>query len=337
MSSDVRSFGEIDGLKIEEIRLSNNFGATASILTWGATVRDLVVPVAGGGNRRVVLGYQGFDGYQENPCYLGVTAGRFANRIGGGRFLLDGRECRLPLNENGRIHLHGGTRGFSRKAWRLVDRSADSVMLDMVSEDGDQGYPGKAVVRCRYTLGEPATLRVEMTATVDSPTPLSLAHHSYFTLGGDVRDHTLQLHCPFFTPVDTDKIPTGEILSVAGTPYDFTVPSRIGESGALFDTNFVVSRRDRGLAPAARVVAPDKTLALEVFTSETAIQFYDGHMLVQIAPGIEGQRHAPYAGLCLEAQCFPDAPNHGHFPSSILTPKDTYSQVTEYRFAMQTQ
>lgn len=329
MSSGIRHFGEVDGVAVDEITLVNASGASASVLTWGATLNDLVVPV-GGAFRRVVLGYKDMAGYVENPCYLGATAGRFANRIHEGRYVLGGIEYELPLNEGGRTHLHGGIAGFSRRLWSVVERDDSSVTLRLVSEDGDQGYPGEVTVECRYVLAEPATLRIEFTATTDAPTYVSLAHHSYFTLGGDVREHKLQLNAPFYTPVDEDKIPTGEVRAVAGTTYDFSALRPIGDAG--YDTNFVLAGEPGTLRRGAHVQAPDGSLAMELFTTEPAVQFYDGHMLSALAETIDGQTHAPYAGLCLEPQRFPDAPNHPHFPSALLMPGDTYSQVTEYRF-----
>jgi aldose 1-epimerase len=329
MSSGVRHFGEVEGVAVDEITLVNDSGATASVLTWGATLRDLVIPV-GEGKRRVVLGYKDMAGYAENPCYLGATAGRFANRIREGRFVLGGLEYELPLNEGGRVHLHGGVVGFSRRPWTVSERADDSVTLRLVSEDGDQGYPGEIVVECRYVLTEPATLRIEFTATTDGPTYVSLAHHSYFTLGGDASRHKLQLNAPFYTPVDDDKIPTGEVRSVSGSNYDFSALRPIGDAG--YDTNFVLAGEPGTLRRGARLEAPDGSLAMELFTTEPAVQFYDGHMLSAMAEAFDGQDHVPYAGLCLEPQRFPDAPNHPHFPSALLMPGDTYSQVTEYRF-----
>jgi len=330
MSSGIHRFGEVGGNSVDEIRLANAAGATASVLTWGATLRELMIPV-NGSQRRVVLGYAGIDGYAENPCYLGATAGRYANRICGWTFVLGGLEYELPVNEAGRTHLHGGLVGSSRRLWTVVERTDDSVTLRLVSEDGDQGYPGKVVTECRYVLNTPATLHIEITATTDAPTYVNYAHHSYFNLGGDIRDHKLQLMAPFYTPVDDDKIPTGEILSVMGTPFDFATLRRIGDFG--YDHNFVLAGEPGTLRRGARVESPDASLAMELFTTESAVQFYDGHMLETVAEPIAGQVHGPFGGLCLESQRVPDAPNHPHFPSALLMPGETYTQVTEYRFA----
>lgn len=330
MTAVITPFAKHDADEILEIRLDNGAGATASILTWGATVRDLVVP-AGGGSRRVVLGYESFDGYRENPCYLGVTAGRVANRIGGGGLRLDGARYELPLNEGGRVQLHGGPVGFSRRNWTVVDAGRDFVRLGLISNDGDQGWPGRVAVELTHTLTTaPVALRIEAIATVDRSTFVSLAHHSYFTLGGDVRDHTLFLGADFYTPVDADKIPTGEILTVRGTPFDFTAQRKIGASGVSYDHNFALRAADRG--PAARLTAPDGVLEMDLLTTEPAVQLYDGHMLPTIAAPLGGVAHVPWAGVCLEPQRFPDAPNRAHFPSALASPDRPYHQVTEYVF-----
>jgi len=332
MPVDIKTFAVHDGHEVREIRLDNGAGASASILTWGATVRDLVVP-ARDGSRRVVLGYETFDGYRENPCYLGVTAGRVANRTGGGGFALEGTWYPLPPNEAGRTHLHGGPTGFSRRNWTIADAGTDFVRLSLVSEDGEQGWPGRVEVELEYRLtAAPAALRITADASVDRPTFVNLAHHSYFTLGGDARAHGLKIRAPFFTPVDGDKIPTGEISSVKGTPLDFTQARSIGAAGFAYDHNFALGPDDG--EPAAVLTAPDGGLGMELLTTEPAVQFYDGHMLSTLAPTLGGVRHVPWAGVCLEPQRFPDAPNKPHFPSALVRPGCPYHQVTEYRFTI---
>ncbi len=313
---------------MQEIRLTGPDGTTASILDWGATLRDLVVPMAEGKPRRVVLGYQGLEDYRANPAYLGAIVGRHANRIGGGRVDLDGRPYRLPLNEGGRTHLHGGTVGFSHQPWRIAAQAEASVTLTLTSPDGDQGYPGTITATCTYTLAAPATLRVELSATTDAPTPVNLAHHSYFTLqeGADARAHHLQLGAALYTPVDADQIPTGQIVAVGGTPFDFRAGRTID---AALDHNFVLG----GGGPAAVVTAPDGRLRLTVTTDAPGLQVYDGRGLQPSGPGIGGQAHFPHAGLALEPQHFPDSPNQPGFPSVILRPGETWHQRSEFRFA----
>ncbi|MGH6644382.1 MAG: aldose epimerase family protein, partial [Bradyrhizobium sp.] len=219
----VHPFGRLpDGTQISEIRLASAAGATASILSFGAALRDLVVPLPGGEMRRVVLGFDSLEGYLENNRYLGVTVGRHASRIDRGHLSIDGTTYQLTLNDAGMHHLHGGAAGFSRKPWRIVIADDTSVTLALVSPDGDDGYPGTLDVRCTYRLLDPGTLGVAMTATADAPTIVSLAHHSYFSLmpGASIRDHLLQVHAGRYTPFGPDMLPTGEIASVAGTPYD---------------------------------------------------------------------------------------------------------------------
>jgi len=313
---------------MQDIDLTGPDGTTASILDWGATLRDLVVPLADGTRRRVVLGYQRPQDYRANPAYLGAIVGRHANRIAGGRFALDGRSHQLTLNEDGRTHLHGGSVGFSHQPWRIAGRTAASVTLALTSPDGDQGYPGTVNATCTYTLAAPATLVVELSATTDAPTPVNLAHHSYFTLaeGADARAHSLQLGAAHYTPVDAGQIPTGDIAAVAGTPFDF----RAGRIIDLpLDHNFVLT----GDRPAAVVTAPDGRLQLTVTTDAPGLQVYDGRGLRALGPGIGGQAHFPYAGLALEPQHFPDSPNHPGFPDVILRPGRTWRQRSAFRFA----
>ncbi|QJP15929.1 galactose mutarotase [Starkeya sp. ORNL1] len=320
----------------EEIELRAG-DAVARVLSFGAVLHDLIVP-APSGPRRVVLGFEDAELYRTNPPHLGATCGRVANRIGKGRFTLDGTTYQLALNERGRTHLHGGERGFDRRPWRILARDAASVTLGRTSPDGEEGYPGTVEVRCTYRLCAPGTLRIEMEATTDRTTPVNLAHHSYFTLepGASVRGLTVEVAAGRYTPTDADLIPTGEILGVASTPYDLTTPRRLDGDATHYDLNYVLDRTriepggDR-LAFAARARAADG-LTLEVWTSEPGLQLYDGAKLAEGSHGLGGQRHGAHAGICFEAQNFPDAPNHPDFPSPWLRPGERYRQVTEYRF-----
>lgn len=330
---------------IEEIVLSTASGATATVLDHGATLRDLKVPAPGGGVQRVVLGFGDIELYRTNPTYFGATAGRHANRIRAGRFSLEGSEHALSLNEAGRNHLHGGFRGFSHRPWRVVSRAANAVTLELVSPAGEEGYPGTVTARCTYTLLDPGTLRVEMTAETDAPTIVNMAHHSYFTLepGGSVRDLDLAIHAGHYTPVDETLIPTGEIAPVIDTPYDFRTARPVrwwGEGGAEYDINFVLDRHGddgttaEGLAHAATLRSPRSGLSLDVWTTEPGLQVFDGGFLGPEPAGLDGTRHFPHAGLCLETQRFPDGPNQVGFPSPALAPGGLYRHVTEYRFSL---
>ncbi len=321
----VSTIGHIDGVDIAEVALSLPDGTAATVIGFGASVRSLTVP-APEGPRPVVLGYPELAGYQHNPGYVGTTAGRHANRIGGGRFTLDGKTYQLGLNERGRTHLHGGLRGFSHRPWRLVTSDAASATFEIVSPDGEEGYPGTLTARVTYALAAPATLRVTMTATTDAPTIVSLAHHSYFTLvpGRAVLEHRLAVHAGHLTPVDADLIPTGEIAPVAGSPFDFRAPRRLAE-GPRLDHNYVLDGTPDadGLHDAATVFGGG--LVLTCRTTAPGLQVYDGGGL--------GVPFFPHAGLCLEPQTFPDGPNKPGFPSPVLRPGESWRQVTEYAFA----
>jgi aldose 1-epimerase len=334
----VRSFGDVDGVAIEEVTLRSPSGATASVITWGAVLRDLLVPAATG-LQRVVLGLDTLEHYRLYSPYFGATPGRFANRIAGGRFSLDGRDYALATNEKGRTTLHGGPRGFGTLPWRIDQLEESAVRLVLDSPDGDEGFPGAVRARCTYRLRDPGTLSVELDATTDAPTLVNLAHHSYFNLDGsaDILDHELLLNCPFVTPTDADNIPTGEIRPVAGTPFDFTALRPIrNPTGATYDHNFVLGPMPdpaTGLAHAATVRAPGNGLTLEVHTDQPALQFYDASKLHCPVPGLGGARYGQHGGLALECQLYPDAPHHRHFPSAVLRPGQVYRQHSEYRFA----
>lgn len=336
-----------DGTPIHEVLLRSPKGAEARVIDWGATLRDLVVPSTGGGRQRVVLGLADLADYPQHASHMGAIAGRYANRIGGGRFTLDGRDYRLPLNQNGRHSLHGGGHGFGKRPWTIVHHDAASVTLALVSPDGDAGYPGTLNLWCRYSLVGNATLRIELSATTDAPTIVNLAHHSYFKLddGSDILDHELEVRANLTTPVDADLIPDGSLAHVAGTPYDFRRPRPIrfeNPDGTRFwyDHNYVL-RRDRRepsvaqgleLAHAATLSSPRSGLAMQLWTTEPALQVYDGFKLNTPVAGLGGKPYGPNAGIALEPQHVPDSPNLPHFPSTVLRPGEVYRQVSEYRF-----
>jgi aldose 1-epimerase len=334
--TDISVFGSHEGTDILEITIRSEAGAQARIITWGAAVRDLVVP-AKTGPQRVVLGFEDFAHYAAHSPHFGANAGRVANRIGHGRFTLDGVAYELDRNQQGVHTLHGGTHGFSKRLWSIVSHDSRAVTLAIVSEDGDMGFPGRLIASCAYTLLEPATLHIVFTAVTDKATPVNLAHHSYFNLDGspDILDHHLLIAGDFYTPTDDDLIPNGEVLAVALTPYDFRNdrPIRLDtpQGPARYDTNFVL-RSAATLGHAATAWSPKSGVTLEAWTTEPGLQFYDGAKLNSPVPGLGGARYGPNAGFCLEAQRFPDAVNKPHFPSTILRPGEVYRQTTEYRF-----
>lgn len=334
-----------DGTPIHEVVLRSAAGAEARILEWGAVVRDLLVPHRGS-RQRVVLGFPRLEDYPAHSPHAGAIAGRYANRIAGGRVTLDGKSYQMPLNQDGRHSLHSGPDGFSRRPWTFVHHDEASATLALVSPDGDAGLPGTVDVICRYSLVG-STLRVELSAATDAPTIVNLAHHSYFKLddGSDILDHELEIRGNLLTPVDADLIPDGSLASVAGTPYDFRKPRPIrfaGPDGSLFryDNNFML-RRDRSepsvaagleIAHAATLRSPRSGLSMQVWTTEPALQVYDGAKLAPPVPGLDGVPYGANAGIALEPQHVPDSPNLPHFPSAILRPGELYRQVSEYRF-----
>ncbi|TBW40713.1 galactose mutarotase [Siculibacillus lacustris] len=329
-------FGTLDdGTDIQEIRLQNAAGARASILTIGAVLRDLQIPRADGSLQRVVLGYETLEGYKANPARVGATVGRNANRIADGRFELDGRAYELPINGAGNVHLHGGPVGFALKPWTIVEHGDSFVVLSLTSEDGDQGWPGRVAVTCRYDLLEPATLTIAMSGTTDAPTILNLTNHSYFTLNdaADCRDHVLHIPSEFYTPAAANLIPTGAVAPVAGTAFDFREPIRIGDRGPDCDVNFVIAGPIGAMVPAGRLASPDRRLAVDVVTNQAGLLIYTAGGFKATAPGIDGQVHGPHTGVCLETQAFVDAPNKRHFPPTVLRPGQTYDHRVEYRFS----
>jgi len=334
---NVHSFGQHEGAPIFEATIASKAGATAKVLTWGAALRDLVVP-HGQGKQRVTLGLNSIEDYVAYSPYFGATPGRYANRIANGRFSLDGAVYNIARKPDEKHALHGGPDGFGHRAWKLGPVDASSATLEFDSPDGDQGFPGALRATCVYRLLEPATLRIELSATCDRPTIVNLTHHGYYNLDGssDVRDHELAILADFYTPTDDELIPTGEIRALAGTPFDFRQPRSIrNPAGQPYDVNFVAARTPdaTGLAPIARVRSPLNGLTMELHSSEPGVQFYDAAKLDCPVAGLDGARYGAHAGLCLEPQRFPDSPNRRHFSPCRLTAGEVYRHVSEYRFA----
>jgi aldose 1-epimerase len=350
MRSERRVFGEIgDGRIAHLYTLINDHGAEVNITNYGGIVVSLRVPDREGEMGDVVLGYDTLQEYVDDDCYFGCVVGRYANRIANGRFRLHGREYALARND-GENHLHGGERGFNKVLWDAeeVEQSEGvGLVLSYLSRDGEEGYPGNLSVRLVYLLTNDDELRIGYTATTDQDTVVNLSHHSYFNLAGngagDILGHSLTIDAETFTPVGEGLIPTGELRRVAGTPLDFREPTEIGSRidsdheqlgfGGGYDHNYVLNNRSGSLALAARVCEPSMGRVMEVHTTEPGIQFYSGNFLEGVV-GKGGRVYELRGGLCLEAQHFPDSPNKPGFPSTALSPGETYSQATVYRFSV---
>lgn len=340
-----RAFGQHQGREVYEVGLRSPAGAEARIISYGAVLRDLVVP-GPRGRQRVVNGLSSLDDYVRYSPHFGAIAGRYANRIRGGRFAIDGETFQLALNQDGKHSLHGGGDGLGKQVWQIAASGEDFVALTHVSPDGEAGYPGTLTSLCLYRLVG-TILRVELSATADRATPVNLCHHSYFNLDGSqtILDQDLELAADFYTPVDDDLIPSGEIRSVAGTPFDFRAARAIrrekpGGGRFWYDNNWVLRRErlepsgiaQRPLAHAATMRSGLSGVSMEVWTTEPGVQFYDGFKTNVPVAGHDGVMYGPNSGLCLEPQVFPDSPNHAHFPDATLRPGEVYRQVTEYRF-----
>jgi aldose 1-epimerase len=332
--------GLADGTAIEAFTLANSNGVEVRAIEYGAIIVSLRAPDKKGQSADIVLGYDTLDGYlKNNSPYFGAVVGRYANRIAKGRFTLDGHEYTLATN-NPPNHLHGGVKGFDKVAWTgepLAGRDP-GVAFTYTSRDGEEGYPGTLEVRVTYTLNERNELTVDYRATTDKPTIVNLSQHGYFNLSGGERDilgHELTIAADRFTPVDPTLIPTGELAPVAGTPFDFTKPTRVGaridqkdvqlERGHGYDHNFVLSGRR-----SARLVDPESGRTLDVTTTEPGMQLYTGNFLDGTITGKGGRVYARRSGLCLETQHFPDSPNHPDFPSTVLAPGAAYTSRTTF-------
>jgi aldose 1-epimerase len=345
-------FGEANGQPVERWTLAGGDGLRAAILSLGAILHAVEVPDRAGNVANVCLGFPAAADYlKPNSPFFGVIAGRYANRIGGGRFELDGRAVQLARND-GDNHLHGGHEGFDKRHWLVEDASdgdGPAVRLRLHSPDGDQGYPGALDVAVTYALRPNRTLEVSYRAETDAPTIVNLTQHAYWNLAGegsgDVYGHRLRVVASRYTPVAAGSIPTGELAPVAGTPFDFREPRPIGERirenhpqillGKGYDHNLVFDRPDPddgALLPLIRVAEPTTGRTLEIATTEPGVQFYSGNFLDGATPGSGGGLYRQGDGFCLETQHFPDSPNQPHFPSVVLRPGQTYATRTTFTF-----
>ncbi|MHB0777630.1 aldose epimerase family protein [Halomonas sp. WWR20] len=354
------TFGTLpDGREVEVYRIANINGIEMRVINYGGTIVSLRTPDIAGQFDDIVLGFDSLekylsDTYRDANPYFGALIGRYGNRIAGGKFSLNGQTYELATND-GPNHLHGGEQGFDKVLWQAEPFENDQgrgVVLTYTSADGEEGYPGKLKTQVTYTLTDADELDIQYRATTTQATPVNLTQHSYFNLEGEgsgsILDHYLIINAEAFTPVDETLIPTGEIRPVAGTPFDFTQPTPIGERieqdnqqltyGKGYDHNFVLAREssaDDSLVLAARVWEPDSGRLLEVSTTEPGLQFYSGNFLTGDLTGKRGKPYRHRSGFALETQHFPDSPNQENFPSTILEPGDTYHSRTVYAFSAQ--
>ena len=339
-----------DGTAVEAVTLSNANGVSARILSYGATLQSLTAPDRNGVPSDITLGYDEIAKYQTQPNYFGVTVGRYANRIAGGTFSLDGRQYRLSQND-GANSLHGGAEGFDKRNWKIVSVESGpvaEVVLALTSPDGDQGYPGKLDVRVTYTLDDRGDLGILFEAESDAPTIVNMTNHALFNLAGqhareDAMRHWLMLPASRYTPVDDKLIPTGELRPVAGTVFDFREPRMIEQGlrdggdpqiriGRGYDHNWVL---DKGTTVkpqlAARLVHPESGRVLDVLTTEPGLQFYSGNFLDGTVTGKGGKVYRMGDGVALEPQKFPDTPNQPAFGSALVEPGKPYRHAMIYR------
>ena len=316
------------------------------ILTYGGIIKSLQVPDRDGNLSDVVLGFDDLPPYLTHNPFFGCIAGRYANRIAGGRFQLDQVAYTLACN-NGPNHLHGGLRGFDKVNWQAESvEAADQVALQLTyqSADGEEGYPGQLTTTVTYTLNNQGELRIDYSAITNKPTILNLTNHTYFNLAGSgtVLDHVVMIDADRYTPVNADLIPTGALAPVTGTPFDFRTPTAIGvridgaheqlRYGGGYDHNWVLN--GTGLRHAITVTEASSGRRLEVATTQPGVQFYTGNMMPDALAGKGGIEYTKRSGFCLETQHFPDSPNQPHFPSVVLRPGEQFHESTLFRFGV---
>ena len=352
MSIQKKPFGKLpDGRAADLYILTNASGASVEITNYGGILCAVNVPDRNGTLGNVVLGYADVSGYVPLVGHLGALIGRVANRIAGGKCILNGQELTLARNEGGITHLHGGNEGFDSKFWDATPLEGiceDSLILKYTSPDGEEGYPGNLRVMVTYTFTDDNELAIHYEAVSDRDTLCNLTNHAYFNLAGEgagpVTDHTIEIAADTFTVVDELSIPTGEIRSVAGTPLDLRTPIRLADGlrqidsceqmrfGNGYDHNFNINDPDADLRFAAEVTEPTTGRILQVFTDMPAVQLYTGNGLQGVHPGSCGRVYGKREGFCLETQYAPDSIHHPNFPDSVLRAGEKYDFITVFAF-----
>jgi aldose 1-epimerase len=340
----------VDGKNVSLYTLKNANGMSVQVTNYGARLVDLWVPDKNGNFQDVIWGFEKIGDYlKATDIFAGPIVGRYGNRIGKGQFSLNGKAYQLMLNNHGN-QLHGGTKGFYTKVWQARpfknEKGEEAVELTYLSPSGEEGYPGNMSVKVIYTVTANNELSISYEATTDTTTIINLTSHAYFNLHGttsqSTNSHILTIYADTYTPTDSLLIPTGEIADLTNTPLDFRKPTTVGERintdflalkyGLGYDHNFVLNKKGLEISLAAEVYEPATGIVMKVSTDQPAIQFYSGNFMDGKDTGKRGDKHNYRTGIALEAQNYPDAPNHPNFPSAVLKPGNKYKQVTVYAF-----
>jgi aldose 1-epimerase len=339
----VRTIGRIGAAEVQDITLCGPNGLQANLLTYGARLAALQVPDRVGRIADIVIGHDQLDHWITSTTFAGATCGRYSNRIAGAQFVLDGKTINLTRNE-GDKQLHGGPIGFDKLIWDIASVSETQAVLTTHSPDGDMGYPGALDLRVTFRFDATGRFWIEMQAQTTAPTVVNMVNHAYFNMAGQgsgpVLNQLLRIEAQHYTPVNDSLIPTGEILAVTGSPYDFGTLRPIGQSlpGEMgFDHNYclsqpLTSKWDSLLRPAAEAVDPASGRRMQIWTTKPGVQFYSGGYMDECLPGKGGSQIGQFAGFALETQYFPDSPNKPQFPSARLNPGETYCHVMAFDF-----
>ncbi|MBN1694105.1 galactose mutarotase [candidate division WOR-3 bacterium] len=349
LTIQTEEFGKTaDGQTVNLYTIKNANGVELKVSEFGATLVSLKVPDRDGNFEDIILGYDNLEGYINDNTFQGVIAGRYANRIAKGKFTLDGQEYTLATND-GENHLHGGVEGFGKKVWKGEELKTDEgagVKLTYTSKDGEEGYPGNLENTVKYILNDKNELKIVLKSKTDKATPVNLTNHAYFNLKGEgngtILEHKLQLNAEEYTPVDDGLIPTGEIVSVEGTPLDFTeltaIGSRIDQLDKKFhggyDHNFVLTESDEPLSMVCKVVEPESGRVMEIYATMPGTQFYSGNFLDGFK-GKGGKAYNQHYAFCIEPQYYPDSPNKPNFPSCIINAGEERKETILYKFSVE--
>ncbi|MBN2613623.1 MAG: galactose mutarotase [Bacteroidales bacterium] len=337
----------INNKAVALFNLENSNGLMAQITNYGGRIAALWVPDRDGNFADIVTGYDSIEGFIGNANFFNGIIGRYGNRIAKGKFTLNGIEYSLAIN-NAPNSLHGGNVGFDHVVWNVEKSTKDSLVLTYLSVDGEEGYPGNLSVKVTYTLNDSNEFKIDYCAETDTPTVVNLTNHAYFNLAGydkgDILSHILMLNAAYYTPVDSTLIPTGEIVAVAGTPFDFTTPTAIGDRinaddqqikfGAGYDHNWVLNKTGNAMSLAATLEEPVSGRFMEIYTNEPGLQFYSGNFLDGTITGKGGVVYQHRQALCLETQHYPDSPNQPSFPTTVLNPGEKYQTATIHKFSV---